>query len=112
MASVKPFNINVSEEKLATLKSKLENATFPNEIEDVDWAMGAPLADVQRLTKYWKDGFDWRKQEQKLNDLPQYTVTVDVPGFGNLEIHTIHQKSSVEGAVPLLFVHGCKDDLS
>jgi hypothetical protein len=31
-----------------------------------------------------------------------------VEGFGELSVHYVHQRSSVKGAIPLLFVHGCK----
>jgi len=35
-------------------------------------------------------------------------TVVEVEGFGELDMHFIHQKSEVEGAIPLLFVHGCE----
>jgi len=58
---------------------------------------------------YWKDGYDWRKHEAQLNDeLPQFTRDIEVEGFGLLNVHYVHKKSSVASAVPLLFVHGCK----
>jgi pimeloyl-ACP methyl ester carboxylesterase len=31
---------------------------------------------------------------------------IDVEGYGDIDIHFLYQKSGVEGAVPLLFVHG------
>jgi hypothetical protein len=30
-----------------------------------------------------------------------------VEGFGALSIHYVHQRSKIQGAIPLLFVHGC-----
>ncbi|PHH67684.1 hypothetical protein CDD82_1221 [Ophiocordyceps australis] len=35
-----------------------------------------------------------------------YKTTVQVDGFGALGVHFVHQPSSKEGSVPLLFVHG------
>jgi len=35
-------------------------------------------------------------------------VNVDVGGFGSLDIHFVHRKSEMKGAIPLLFVHGCE----
>jgi hypothetical protein len=43
-----------------------------------------------------------------LNELPNYETNINVDGFGELQIHFIHQKSSVNNAVPLLFCHGCE----
>lgn len=108
MGPIKPFQINVSDAKLDLLKRKLELATLPDEVSGAGHDMGTRLEDVERLTAYWKDGFDWRAQEKKLNEIPQFTTIVEVPDFGELDIHFIHQKSKVENAVPLLFIHGCK----
>ena len=30
-----------------------------------------------------------------------------IDGYGALNVHYVHQKSIVAGAIPLLFVHGC-----
>ena len=107
MASIEPFGIFVPQAKLDKLASKLDNATFPDELDDAGWDYGAPLADVQRLAAYWKDSFDWRKQEAKLNELPNYRTAISVDGFETLNIHYVHQQTDVKGAIPLLFCHGC-----
>lgn len=63
--------------------------------------------DLTRLVGRWKDGYDWRRRETEINKLPMFTLLVDVEGHGPLEIQFLHQKSAVEGAIPLIFVHGC-----
>ncbi|KAG6810577.1 hypothetical protein H0H92_011277 [Tricholoma furcatifolium] len=76
---------------------------FPDELDEVEWNYGAPLADIKRLATYWKDGFDWRKQEALLNaQLPQFTRDFEVEGHGTLNIHYMHKQSVVQGAIPLL----------
>ncbi|KAI0671042.1 alpha/beta-hydrolase [Trametes maxima] len=102
----KPFTVAVPDADLELLHKKLELATFPDELQDAGWDYGAPLADIKRLTAYWKDSFDWRKAEKAINELPQFTTDIEVDGFGSLNIHFVHQKSKVENAIPLLFVHG------
>ncbi|KAF2238210.1 alpha/beta-hydrolase [Viridothelium virens] len=101
-----PFQISVPDEKLQQLKAKLELATFPDELDDAGWSYGSPLSDVKRLVAHWRDNFDWRKAEARLNQLPQFKTKVSVDGFGELDIHFVHQRSDVDGAVPLLFCHG------
>ena len=81
---------------------------LPDEIEDAGWAYGVPLADVKRLVARWKDGFDWRSAETMINEIPQYTTDIEVEGFGTLNVHFVHQRSEVKGAIPLLFIHGCE----
>jgi hypothetical protein len=39
--------------------------------------------------------------------LPMFTIPVEVNGFDTLDIHFVHQRSAVSGAIPLLFLHGC-----
>ncbi|KAF7303963.1 EHN domain-containing protein [Mycena indigotica] len=102
-----PFQINVSDEHLTLLKAKLDLSAFPDELDEAGWAYGAPLTDLKRLVKRWKDGYDWRKHEKALNDeLPQFTRDIEVDGFGSLNIHYVHIRSGLEDAIPLLFVHG------
>jgi hypothetical protein len=107
MASGKPFKISVPQEKINTLKQKLSLTQFPDELEASSWDLGSPLNDIKRLAKAWEQ-FDWRQAENKLNEVPQFTTDINVEGFGTLNIHFVHQTSKVTGAIPLLFVHGCK----
>lgn len=62
--------------------------------------------DVKRIVDHWRTKFDWRTHEAKLNSLPNYEVQVNVDKHGPVDMHFIHQKSDVKGAIPLLFVHG------
>lgn len=108
MADIKPYKIDVPDAEITKLKNKLAEATWPdtNEFSN-DWNYGAPLSDVKRLANYWKDGFDWRAQEKKLNDaVPHFTTNVTIDGYDSLDIHFVHQKSTRPGSIPLLFVHG------
>ncbi|KAG6900645.1 hypothetical protein C0993_006749 [Termitomyces sp. T159_Od127] len=102
-----PFAIAFPDEQLSLLSRKLALITLPDEIDDANWDYGVPLTDIKRLVDRWKNGFDWRKQETAFNaELPQFTRGIDVEGYGTLNIHYVHKKSEVKGAIPLLFVHG------
>ena len=103
------FTLSVPDDQLDLLRRKLELATFPDELEDANWKYGVPLSDAKRLVERWRNGYDWRKHEKELNDeLPMFTRDIDVDGFGTLDIHYVHQKSTVPNAIPLLFCHGCQ----
>jgi len=107
MSSVQPYTISIPDDDIARLKAKLVATRFPDELDGVDWQYGAPLSGVKRLVERWKDGYDWRKHEAELNEeLPQFTVNIEVDNFETLNIHFVHKKSSLETAIPLLFVHG------
>ncbi|KAL6694499.1 Alpha/Beta hydrolase protein [Trichoderma pleuroticola] len=104
---IAPFKIAIPDSALEQLKQKLSQATFPSESDfSDDRDYGVSLSDVKRLTEYWKDGFDWRAYEAKLNQIPQFTTNISVDGYEELNIHFLHQKSSRPNSIPLLFVHG------
>ena len=111
MASATPFTVAVPDDRLQRLRAKLELTEFPDELDEAGWDYGAPLADVKRLIAYWKDEFDWRKQEAEINKLPQFQTQIKVDGYEALNIHFIHQKSTNAKAIPLLFVHGCMSSI-
>ncbi|KIV98013.1 hypothetical protein PV10_01707 [Exophiala mesophila] len=107
MTDITPFNINIPDSSISDLQQRLSLARFPDELDSAGWDYGAPLADVKRLTAYWKDKFNWRAAEKNLNLMPQFTTPISVAGFDQpLTIHFIHQKSPVANAIPLLYVHG------
>ena len=108
VSTMEPYTIAVPEDKLASLAQKLSTTTFPDELDDAGWDYGAPLADIKKLVKYWQEGYDWRKQEAELNKLPNYLANIHIDGFETLDLHFLHEKSEFEGAIPLLFSHGCK----
>ncbi|PNS19954.1 hypothetical protein CAC42_7921 [Sphaceloma murrayae] len=101
-----PYAISVPDSSLQDLKTRLSLARFPDELDGAGWDYGSPLADVKRLTAYWKDKFDWRKVEADLNKLPNYHTTITVPGFDPIDVHFLHQRSPSPDSIPLLFVHG------
>ena len=101
-----PYTIDVPDSAIDDLKQRLKLARFPDELDGAGWDLGAPLADIKRLTAYWRDEYDWRKSERKLNALPNFTTSIHVDGFDPLSIHYLHSKSPVATAIPLLYVHG------
>lgn len=102
----KPFTISIPNSQLEDLNQRLSLARFPDELQESAWDLGVPLADVKRLVNYWQHDYDWRKAEAKLNQFPHFMIPINVDGFGDLDIHFLHQTSSLETAIPLVFVHG------
>ena len=65
------------------------------------WIDPDQLAYLKELVEYWRTKYDWRKQERKLNEFPQFTTEID-----GLDIHFIHARSPHENALPLVITHG------
>ena len=103
-----PFTVSVSDDQLQLLLTKLRTTRLPDELDGSSWDYGVPLENVKRLVDRWGNGFDWRQVEAKINLIPQFTRDIPVEGFGSINIHYIHQKSTLDTAIPLLFAHGCR----
>lgn len=99
--AIVPFRINVPDAVLRDLKERLARTRFPDQLQNVGWDYGTDPAYLKPLVEYWRDRFDWRAQERKLNAFDQFTTTID-----GLTIHFIHQKSKVPNAMPLALTHG------
>src|ERR1700719_3542598 len=100
-AAVTPFRISVPDAVLTDLKERLARTRFPEEIDGSGWDYGTNLAYLKELVTYWRDTFDWRAAERRLNQFDQFTTNID-----GLEIHFVHQRSRNAGALPLVLTHG------
>jgi pimeloyl-ACP methyl ester carboxylesterase len=98
---IRPFKVDVPEERLAELRRRIEATRWPSRELVDDRSQGVQLETLQELARYWTTDYDWRKAEAKLNALPQFTTQID-----GLEIHFIHVRSQHEGALPLVMTHG------
>jgi epoxide hydrolase len=96
-----PFRIAVSDDVLSDLRARLGRTRFPDQIADSDWGYGSALPYMRELVAYWKDGYDWRAAEARLNALPQFRADA-----GGLGIHFIHQRGRGPAPFPLLITHG------
>ena len=99
--AVVPFTIRVPDAVLTDLRERLARARFPTEINGSGWTHGADLAYMKELVEYWRDRFDWRAQERRLNAFEQFKTTID-----GIDIHFIHRRSREPGALPLIISHG------
>ena len=97
----RPFTIDVPQSALDDLKARLANTRWPEKETVDDWDQGVPLAYAQDLAAYWREDYDWRKVEARLNAWPNYLVEID-----GLDIHYLHIRSANPAARPLVLTHG------
>jgi pimeloyl-ACP methyl ester carboxylesterase len=104
MEETTPFRIDVQQNILDDLQLRLLNTRWPDEIKDEDWNYGADQVYMKELVRYWKEQYDWRAQEEKLNQFSHYRTVID--GYG---LHFIQQRGKGENRIPLLLIHGWPD---
>jgi epoxide hydrolase len=98
---IRPFRIEISQADLDDLRQRLARTRWPDELPGVGWTRGVPLGYLKELAGYWANGYDWRKQEARLNQYPQFTTTID-----GANVHLLHVRSPEPGALPLVLTHG------
>jgi len=98
---VRPFKIKFEDAELNDLRQRVMATRWPKMETVNDATQGVQLATIQKLAKYWVDGYDWRKVESKLNSYPNFVTNID-----GLDIHFIHVKSNHANALPLIVTHG------
>ncbi|MGK5740282.1 epoxide hydrolase family protein [Micromonospora sp. URMC 103] len=101
VADIRPFRVEIPEAELEALRARIAATRWPEKETVADQSQGVPLATSQALARYWKDEYDWRRVEARLNSFPQFITEID-----GLDIHFLHVRSKHEDALPLIVTHG------
>ncbi len=98
---VQPFKITIADNVLDDLRTRLVAARLPISLDETSWDDGASLAFTAKAIEHWRTRFDWRRQETRLNNLPQFLADID-----GLDIHFIHEIGVGPAPMPLVLTHG------
>ena len=99
--TAKPFQLHVPDDVLTDLRARLERVRWPDEAPGAGWQHGTSLAYMKELVAYWRERYDWRAQEAKLNGWRQFSVPL-----GGIDLHFIHEPGVGPAPMPLLLSHG------
>lgn len=102
--TVEPFHIAVPNDVLEDLQGKLARVRWPEPLKAAEWERGTELSYLQSLVSYWRERYDWRRQEAKLNEMAQFRAKVD-----GIDIHFVHERGKGPKPYPLLLTHGWPD---
>jgi len=102
LASAVAFAIEVPKTRLSRILSRVAEFDWDGITELGDWSAGMDIATMRRIATHWLDGYDWRKEEARLNRLPQFVAEID----GQM-LHFVHIRSGGKAArPPVLLLHG------
>jgi pimeloyl-ACP methyl ester carboxylesterase len=101
MTEIRPHRIAVPDDELADLHDRIARVRWAPEPTGGDVGYGVSAARVRELAQHWRDHYDWRAWEARLNAYPQYTTTID-----GTNVHFLHVRSPEPGAVALVLSHG------
>jgi len=101
MSAIRPFTLDVPQQELDDLNARIDLTRWPEKEPVDDWSQGTPLAVLQDLMAYWRNDYDWRRCEARLNTLGQFITEID-----GLDIHFLHIRSPRADAMPVVMTHG------
>jgi pimeloyl-ACP methyl ester carboxylesterase len=99
--TIEQFRIRVDDPVLDDLRDRLTRTRFTDQIEGTGWEAGVPVDYLRELVEYWRDEYDWRAEEERLNGLDHFRTEID-----GQSIHFVHARSAHADAFPLLLIHG------
>jgi pimeloyl-ACP methyl ester carboxylesterase len=99
--TIQSFRIDIPQADLDDLHTRLDRTRWPDELPGAGWAYGVPLDYLRELVRYWRNAYDWRAAEARLNEWPQFTTTID-----GANVHFAHIRSPEPDATPLIITHG------
>ena len=95
------FAIRVPDSVIADLAHRIDITRWPDELDNAGWELGSNLAYMRSLAEYWRHGYDWRREETRLNRLPQFRIALD-----GIHIHFVHVRGKGSAPLPLIVTHG------
>ena len=98
---VEAFKLSVPAADIADLHARLGRTRFPDQAPGPVWAYGTDVGWMRKLVEYWRDDFDWRAQEARLNAFAQYKVQLH-----EIDLHFLHVEGRGPDPCPLLLSHG------
>ena len=101
METVTPYKINVPDETIEEIKSRVAAFPWHEMPSDGGWEYGTNLDYMKEFCDYWVTKYDWRKQEARINKFANFMTSVD-----NINIHFIHERGSGPNPKPLIISHG------
>ncbi|GAA5965892.1 hypothetical protein JCM8115_000736 [Rhodotorula mucilaginosa] len=104
--TLRPFSPSFTASELDGLARALEPSRLPGETyASRQTKYGIKHAWMKNALQRWKDGFDWKKHEQEINEVDHYMVQVQTDGVQH-DLHVIYHESKDPNAIPLLLLHG------
>ena len=97
---IEPFRIAVPDADISDLRDRLARTRWPDAGAGA-WADGTDLEYLKTLVDYWREDFDWRCIEARINEHTQIRVRCD-----GVTVHAVHLRGEGPAPFPIVMTHG------
>ena len=101
MTPIKPFILDIPDDTIARIKSRVAEYPWHEMPDDGGWDYGVNLDYLKEFCAYWVEDYDWRKHQQTINRFAHFKTPVE-----GIDLHYIHEKGSGDNPTPLIISHG------
>ena len=101
MTPIKPFHLDIPDETIAHIKSRVAEYPWHEMPDDGGWDYGVNMNYLKEFCAYWAKDYDWQKHQTAINRFSHFKAPVD-----GIDLHFIHEKGSGDNATPLIISHG------
>lgn len=96
-----PFRISIPDAAVDGLRRRLIETRWAEDFGNADWRYGVESGWLKEMVDYWRDSFDWRAQEARINRWPQFRMVIE-----DIPIHFIYVRGQGPSPMPLILTHG------
>jgi pimeloyl-ACP methyl ester carboxylesterase len=93
--------LQVSDAEIADLRRRLQLTRWPIAWPVEPWAAGTDVSELARLVDYWAHGYDWRRWEAAINELPSHFADID-----GGRLHYLKFDGESPAATPIVLTNG------
>ncbi len=95
------FAVNIPAPELDDLRRRLDHARLAPDYANDDWSYGVEGAYLADLVRYWREEYDWRAEQARINELAHFRVELD-----GVPLHFVHERGHGPRPLPLVLSHG------
>ena len=97
-----PFRIEFTERAIADLHRRIDATRWPEIAVNEGWQAGTSDEVLRDLVRYWRNDYDWFRQQDRLNELTHVRGPIE-----GEELHALlYTGPGNEDRLPLLLIHG------
>lgn len=86
---------------LRDLRRRLARTRLARDYDNADGAWGLPAFRLRDLIEHWRNRYDWRTVERRMNEFEHYLVDID-----GVELHYVHVRAEAADSPAVLLTHG------